>query len=57
MNDLASDLNKEVERSLHIGLQKTPPKDLAKTVTSDIEALKAKLDTIARGIAMLREQL
>lgn len=54
-------LTKEIEKDLGLKLPTgTTPTNLravVKTVTSDIEALKSKLDTIAKGINLLRDQL
>jgi archaellum component FlaC len=62
LNDMTTELTKEMEKDLGVKFLNTPgtaPKvaSAIKTVTNDIEALKSKLDTIAKGINLLRDQL
>lgn len=62
MNDetLAKNIHAEMEKDLALpsGTLKVPvPPSKVATVTKDIEALKHKLDMIARGIQLLKDQL
>jgi hypothetical protein len=59
--EINSALDKDFPTAKGLGLKPMPSTGIignaAATVTSDIDALKRKLDTIVKGIHMLRDQL
>ena len=58
-NSIAKALNKDLEADFPNTVRPLgmTPKRPSTTVTSDIEALKTRLDNVMRGIQMLKDQL